>query len=90
MGMQVFVPARAAISSFDHQQQYGLRAPIDALAILQELITDRDVVGASLDHTTGDLHFSFAGEVNLQVFTSLAMRFGTLSSSTARWNIPSQ
>jgi hypothetical protein len=59
---------RAGISTFDHRQQYGWPAPIDAFAVLQKMMTDREVVGASLEHTTGDLHFTFAGDISLQVF----------------------
>ena len=59
---------KAGISSFDHQQQYGLPAPINAIAELQELIQDKVVFGARLDSETGDLIFNFDGNIKLQIF----------------------
>jgi len=40
---------KAVMSSFDHQQQYGLPAPIDAIAELQRQLQDRAVTDAKLD-----------------------------------------
>ena len=56
------------ISSFDHEQQYGLPAPIDAIETLQRELCGRSVVEAKLDGETGDLHFRFTGDIKLQVF----------------------
>jgi hypothetical protein len=59
---------KVGISSFDHQQQYGLPAPIDAIRELQELIQDKFVIDARLDGETGDLIFNFDGNIKLQIF----------------------
>ena len=63
---------RAGISSFDHQQKYGLPAPIDAVKKLGETLRDMPVTNAYLDFKTGDLFFDFDGNITLQVlnFTS--------------------
>jgi hypothetical protein len=58
---------KAGTSSFDHQHQYGLPAPIDAIEELQEKLRDTTVTDARLDRETGDLLFQFANNVKLQV-----------------------
>ena len=58
----------ASISSFDHQQQYGLPRPIDAIKELQEHLHDRQITDARLDGETGDLFFVFAENTKLQIF----------------------
>jgi hypothetical protein len=60
---------QGGISSFDHQQQYGLPAQIDAIRELQELIQNRFVIDARLDRKTGDLIFNFEGNIELQIFS---------------------
>jgi hypothetical protein len=57
---------KAEISSFDHKQQYGLPAPIDALARIAELLDGRSLREARRDSRTGDLVFSFEPDVELQ------------------------
>jgi hypothetical protein len=59
---------KVGVSSFDHQQQYGLPAPIDAIREVAELIQDKVVFDASLDIETGDLMFDFDGNIILQIF----------------------
>ncbi|HEY6413014.1 MAG TPA: hypothetical protein VIX42_04975 [Edaphobacter sp.] len=59
---------KAGRSSFDHQQRYGLPAPIDAIRELQEHIQGKLVTDAQLDRETGDLVFQFGGNIKLQVF----------------------
>jgi hypothetical protein len=54
---RLIIDGKAGRSSFDHQQQYGLPAPIDAIRELQELIQDKRVIDARLDSETGDLLF---------------------------------
>jgi hypothetical protein len=53
---------KAGISSFDHQQQYGLPAPIDAIRELQQLIQNKLATGTRLDSETGD-----GGNIKLQI-----------------------
>ena len=60
--------AKAGISSFDHQQQYGLPAALDAIKDLQEELQQRIVTDAQLHGETGDLLFQFSGNVKFQVF----------------------
>lgn len=47
-------------------------APIDAVNGLREILQDKPITNAFLDHKTGDLLFEFAQDVKLQVlnFTS--------------------
>ena len=64
---RLVIGAAAGISSFDHQQKYGLPAPIDAVKNLSETLRDKLVTNAVLDHKTGDLLFDFDGNITLQV-----------------------
>ena len=66
---RLVIEGKTCISSFDHQQKYGLPAPIDAVNILRETLQDKLVRSAFLDHKTGDLRFEFAGDITLQVFS---------------------
>jgi hypothetical protein len=59
---------KAWISSFDHQQKYGLAAPIDGIRELQQQLQDKVVTDAQLDKETGDLLFQFADNIKFQVF----------------------
>jgi hypothetical protein len=63
---RLIIDGRPGISSFDHQQKYGLPAPIDAVYSLGETLKDKLVTNAFLDHKTGDLLFEFGG-ITLQV-----------------------
>lgn len=65
---RVIKNGKAGISSFDHRQKYGLPEPIDAVKELREQLQDQTVAGARLNKETGDLHFKFAGNIELQVF----------------------
>jgi hypothetical protein len=58
---------KAGISSFDHEQQYGLPSPIDAIRELQEHLQGKIVADARKDCETGDLLFQFSENVKLQV-----------------------
>jgi hypothetical protein len=65
---RVIKDGKAGISSFDHQQQYGLPAPLDAIKELQKELQDKTVTEAQLDKETGDLLFQFPENVKFQVF----------------------
>jgi hypothetical protein len=65
---RLVIDGKAGISSFDHQQKYGLPAPIDAVVTLHDTLRDKLVTNAFLNNKTGDLHFEFAGNITLQVF----------------------
>jgi hypothetical protein len=54
------------LSSFDHQQKYGLPAPINAKIELQNELENKVVSDAKLDTNTGDLVFYFENRLTLQ------------------------
>ena len=58
---------RASVSSFDHQQKYGLPEAIDSVQILQEKLEGKILLEAVHDRETGDLMFKFTGETKLQI-----------------------
>ena len=60
------------VSIFDHRQQYGLPAPINALGVMRDELVGKEVLDAVLDKTTGDLCFRFEGDVVLEVFNFTA------------------
>ena len=64
---RLVISGKAGLSSFDHQQKYGLPAPIDAVKSLSETLQGKLVTHAFLDRKTGDLLFEFAGAITLQV-----------------------
>jgi hypothetical protein len=59
---------RAHTSSFDHQQRYGLPAPINAFAHIAEVLDGTCVREAKWDARTGDVILSFETNVDLQMF----------------------
>jgi hypothetical protein len=59
---------KAGVSSFDHDQKYGLPAPIDAFQRLEDELQGKRVTGALLDARTGDLVFSFEEDLEFRVF----------------------
>jgi hypothetical protein len=65
---RIIKDGKAGTSSFDHQQQYGLPAPIDAIKALQEELQNKTVTDARLDKETGDLLFQFTEKVKFHVF----------------------
>jgi hypothetical protein len=58
---------RHRLSTFDHQQQYGLPSPIDAIHELREKLAGKIVQAARHDQTTGDLLFDLTNETKLQI-----------------------
>jgi hypothetical protein len=58
----------AGYSSFDHEQRYGLPAAINAIQALHDVIADRELTSATLDHRPGDLLFEFSDNRTFQVF----------------------
>src|SRR3954454_23154694 len=65
---RIILDDKAQTSSFDHGQQYGLPAPIDAFAWIAELLDGRTLREAKWDPRTGDVMLSFQPNVELQVF----------------------
>ena len=63
---------KAHISSFDHKQQYGLPAPINAIGMLEAELQNAKVTEAKHDIESGDLLFFFSNNIKFQAlnFTS--------------------
>ncbi len=59
---------KAFISSFDHQQKYGLPAPINAKEEIIKELQGKYVLKAQLDTVTGDILFDFNENRTLQIF----------------------
>jgi len=57
---------KASISSFDHQQKYGLPSPIDAVDTLKRELQGKAVTGVRFDEETGDLQFELANDSEFQ------------------------
>ena len=60
---------KVSLTSFDHQQKYGLPAPIDAIKEFQERLQGQLVSDARLREDSGDLLFEFANAIKLEVFS---------------------
>jgi hypothetical protein len=73
---------KAGLSSFDHKQQYGLPAPIDAIEALQEELQGKTLTEARLDRETGDLFLKFNDNVKLQVFNFTGYEVWEISFAT--------
>jgi len=60
------------LTSEDHNQKYGLPAPIDAAAEANRLLNGSHILSAEIRHGTSDLLVTFEGELKLEaipVFT---------------------
>jgi hypothetical protein len=64
---RLIIDGHAAFSSFDHRQQYGLPAPIDAIRQLEDKLEGKVVTDVHLETETGDLVFQFLGNLKLQI-----------------------
>jgi len=64
---RVIKGGRALISSFDHNQIYGLPEPINAIGALATELHDQFVTEASHDPETGDILLSFTNDIKIQV-----------------------
>ncbi len=64
---RVVKDGRQLLSSFDHQQQYGLSSPIDAKKEAQKELENRNVARVEIDNETGDLILWFSGNLKLQI-----------------------
>jgi hypothetical protein len=63
---------RAVLSSFDHQKEYGLPAPIDAKEQMSNRLEGRICNGVRFDTETADLTLIFGEATKLQVFNFTA------------------
>jgi len=59
---------KAGVSSFDHDQKYGLPEPIDSFHQLEQELRGTRVTDALIDARTGDLLFRFEGSVEFCIF----------------------
>jgi hypothetical protein len=84
---RLVIDGRAGISSFDHQQKYGLPAPIDAVQSLREILQDKLVTNAFLDHKPATCFLSLEA-LRFKYSTSPAMRFGKSTFRTELANTP--
>jgi hypothetical protein len=64
---RVIKGGRASISSFDHKQQYGLPAPIDAVELLTKDLQGQLVTEVRHDIETGDLLLWFTNNIKCQI-----------------------
>jgi hypothetical protein len=55
------------VSSEDHNQKYGLPAPLDAATEANKLLRDAHIIAASVRHGTSDLIVNCEGEIVLEV-----------------------
>jgi hypothetical protein len=65
---RVIKEGKVVMTSFDHEQQYGLPAPIDAITELQGQLQDRILIDATLERESGDLLFEFSDNIKFRVF----------------------
>jgi len=69
---------RAVLSSFDHQKQYGLPAPIEAKEQISSLLTGKICQNVHFDSETADITLIFDETTKLQVFNFTAFEIWTL------------
>lgn len=69
---------KAELSSFDHQQKYGLPSPIDAIDQLRSALNNSSLESITLDRETGDLSLLFPENKKLQVFNFSAYEIWTI------------
>lgn len=58
---------RIVLTSEDHDQQFGLPAPVDAVRRATELLARRVVTAVHLREATADLTLSFTDDVRLEI-----------------------
>jgi hypothetical protein len=59
---------KALISSFDHNQKYGLPEPVNAIEELRTVLNGKNLTNCEIDRETGDLYFRFSDSVRLHIF----------------------
>jgi hypothetical protein len=67
------------VSSFDHDQKYGLPEVVDAKRDLRSKLQGKILAKATIDRKSGDLYFEFAGGAILQVFAFTSYEVWELS-----------
>jgi hypothetical protein len=64
------VSPRILLTNEDHQQKFGLPAPLDAVACASELLVGRSATEFNLRGDTLDLLFTFSGGTRLEVLAT--------------------
>ena len=59
-----------AITSSDHDQQFGLPAPIDAGDRAASVLKNRPITLAEIDEVSGDLHIHFGEGIRFEAWNS--------------------
>jgi len=75
---RVVTPQGVVVTSEDHDQQFGLPAPVDAAAVAGKAIGGLTVTACNLDWRTGDLSLEFG---------SISLQFLCLSGGYESWRI---
>jgi len=66
---RLLLKGKLRLSSEDHNQKYGLPAPIDAAAEANKLLNGSSIANAEIRHGTSDLLLNFEGELRLEIVT---------------------
>ena len=64
---RLLLKGKFRLSSEDHNQKYGLPAPINAATEANKLLNNSSIVSAEIRHGTSDLLLNFEGELRLEV-----------------------
>jgi hypothetical protein len=67
---RITVEGHVALTDSDHEQQFGLPAPIDAAHEAMRLVLDKRIVSVELDPGTADLYIEFEDGSELNVMNS--------------------
>ena len=69
---RIVTRGRVALTSEDHGHQFGLPAPVDAVARCTELFSTRHVSAVTLREDTADLAIEFTDDLRLEVIPTSA------------------
>lgn len=67
---RVVEPDRVVLTSEDHNQKFGLPAPVDAAAKCTELLAVRRIAAVVLRVAAADLVIEFSGDLRLEVISN--------------------
>jgi hypothetical protein len=80
---RLVTPDGVAVTSEDHEQKFGLPAPVDAAERVMARLASHRVQAVSLDATTGDMHVSFAESMYLH-FIQMSCGYESWRATTPR------
>ncbi len=58
---------RVVLTGFDHEQQFGLPTPVDAVAKASQLLSDKKVSSVQIKEMTADITIAFSHDLRLEV-----------------------